>query len=315
MMLQLGALFQWCIRQSAEVVNQMVSVERVKEFGELPSEAPLVVKEIDDDLVDWPRDGSIDVKDLTVRYRSSLPPSLKGASFRVESGQRVGVCGRTGSGKSTLVQALFRILEAEEGTIEIGGANVATMGLHKLRTGMSVIPQVPVLFSGSTVRENLDPFHVFSIAELHAALEDVQMKEAILVDLPDGLDSVVAEGGSNFSVGQRQLLCLARAILSKSRILVLDEPTANVDSRTDELLQQSVSKSFQGATILSVAHRLDTVIDSDRILVLGNGQVLEYGSPADLLSQENGHFTSMVNDTGEKMSRDLRQRSLQKKHN
>eukprot|EP00550_Attheya_septentrionalis_P002538 CAMPEP_0198285332 /NCGR_PEP_ID=MMETSP1449-20131203/4662_1 /TAXON_ID=420275 /ORGANISM="Attheya septentrionalis, Strain CCMP2084" /LENGTH=1282 /DNA_ID=CAMNT_0043982737 /DNA_START=271 /DNA_END=4119 /DNA_ORIENTATION=+ len=315
MMLQLGALFQWCIRQSAEVVNQMVSVERVKEFGELPSEAPLVVKGIDDDLVDWPRDGSIDVKDLTVRYRSSLPPSLKGASFRVESGQRVGVCGRTGSGKSTLVQALFRILEAEEGTIEIGGANVATMGLHKLRTGMSVIPQVPVLFSGSTVRENLDPFHAFSIEELHAALEDVQMKEAILVDLPDGLDSVVAEGGSNFSVGQRQLLCLARAILSKSRILVLDEPTANVDSRTDELLQQSVSKSFQGATILSVAHRLDTVIDSDRILVLGNGQVLEYGSPADLLSQENGHFTSMVNDTGEKMSRDLRQRCLQKKHN
>jgi len=309
MLLQLAGTFQWTVRQSAEVVNQMVSVERVSDFCHLPPEAPLVTRK-DEELETWPRSGSIEVANLKVRYRSSLPLSLSGVSFAIQSGHRVGIVGRTGSGKSTLVQALFRLLEAEGGAILVDGVDISTLGLHKLRTKMSVIPQTPVLFSGCTIRENLDPFGKYDEGVIRRALEDVQMMKAI-DDLPDGLDSVVSEGGSNFSVGQRQLICLARAILRKNKILVLDEPTANVDSRTDELLQQAVGKSFSGATVIAVAHRLDTVIDYDRILVLGKGEVLEYGSPRELLLKKDGNFASMVENTGAQMAGNLRRKAIE----
>ena len=179
--------------------------------------------------------------------------------------------------------------------------------MHKLRRGISVIPQSPILYGGCTLRENLDPFGNYDDVQVNNALEDVHMLDAI-TSLPLGLDSLVADGGLNFSVGQRQLLCLARAILRKNKILVLDEPTANVDSLTDKLLQEAVAKSFEGATIIAVAHRLDTVIDYDKILVLGHGSVLEYGSPNELI-QKGGDFASMVNDTGEEMSKLLRSRA------
>jgi ATP-binding cassette subfamily C (CFTR/MRP) protein 4 len=313
MLLQLAGIFQWCIRQSAEVVNLMVAVERVLAFGAVEPEAPLE-KEGDARLLTegWPHDGSLEIENLSVRYRENLPLSLEKVSFVIPSGARVGVVGRTGSGKSTLVQSLFRLLEADNGEIRLGGVDIKTLGLHTLRTHMSVISQVPVLFSGCSVRENLDPFHTHDDETLRDALDDVHMTNAIN-DLPGGWDSLVAESGSNFSVGQRQLLCLARAILCKNKLLVCDEPTANVDRRTDALLQQALHKSFDGSTILSVAHRLDTVIDNDFILVLGNGHVLEFGSPADLLEKDHGHFASMVSDTGESMSRDLRTRALQAK--
>jgi ATP-binding cassette subfamily C (CFTR/MRP) protein 4 len=313
MLLQLAGIFQWCIRQSAEVVNLMVAVERVLAFGAVEPEAPLE-KEGDALLLTegWPHDGSLEIENLSVRYRENLPLSLEKVSFVIPSGARVGVVGRTGSGKSTLVQSLFRLLEADNGEIRLGGVDIKTLGLHTLRTHMSVISQVPVLFSGCSVRENLDPFHTHDDETLRDALDDVHMTNAIN-DLPGGWDSLVAESGSNFSVGQRQLLCLARAILCKNKLLVCDEPTANVDRRTDALLQQALHKSFDGSTILSVAHRLDTVIDNDFILVLGNGHVLEFGSPADLLEKDHGHFASMVSDTGESMSRDLRTRALQAK--
>jgi ATP-binding cassette subfamily C (CFTR/MRP) protein 4 len=187
----------------------------------------------------------------------------------------------------------------------VDGVDISELGLHKLRTGLSVINQYPVLFSGYTVRENLDPFGRYSKEEVVEALTDVQMIEVVNA-LPQGMNSQVADGGMNFSVGERQLLCLARAMLQKSKILVLDEPTANVDGRTDKLLQQAVDKSFKGATIISVAHRLDTIIENDLILVLGRGEVLEFGSPSELLSIEDGQFTSMVNDTGAEMSRALK---------
>ena len=189
----------------------------------------------------------------------------------------------------------------------VDGINVSTVGLHKLRRGMSVINQYPVLFSGCTVRENLDPFEQYSDEAIREALTDVQMFDAI-DSLEEGINSVVAENGSNFSVGERQLLCLARATLQKTRILVLDEPTANVDRKTDQLLQDAVNKSFPGATIISVAHRLDTIIENDFVLVLGDGKVLEYGTPIDLIGQ-NGHFASMVNDTGVEMAEELRRRA------
>lgn len=311
MLLQLAGLFQWCIRQSAEVVNQFVSVERVLDFGALEPEASLEL-ESDKNLKDWPARGEIDVKDLAVRYRPALPLALDGASFKIASGSRIGVVGRTGSGKSTVVQTLFRLLEAEGGSISIDGVDISTVGLHTLRSKISVIPQAPTLFSGCTVRENLDLFGIHSEEAIQKALRDAHLADAI-AELPRGYDSMVSEGGTNFSVGQRQLLCLARAILSKSKILVLDEATASVDRRTDQLLHESLQESFGDATILAVAHRLDTVIDHDMILVLGQGKVLEYGTPADLI-RTGGMFSKMIKDTGDVMSRDLRQRALAKEN-
>lgn len=310
MLLQLAGMFQWCIRQSAEVVNQMVSVERVLGYGKLEPEAPL---ELDSDKLletSWPNNGAINFSDLAVRYRPALPRSLDGVSFRIPSGSRVGIVGRTGSGKSTVVQTLFRLLEAEDGMIEIDGVDISKVGLHRLRTKISVIPQAPTLFSGCTVRENLDLFGIHSDEAIKKALDDSHLREA-MEKLPKGMHSMVAEGGSNFSVGQRQLLCLARAILSKNKLLVLDEATASVDRRTDQMLHESLDESFRDATILAVAHRLDTVIEHDLILVLGEGKVLEFGTPASLL-QSGGSFSKMVEDTGDAMSKDLKRRALAK---
>jgi len=299
--------FPWVVRQSAEVTNQMVSVERISEFGNLSQEPPLQTQ-ADEEHEHWPTNASITVKNLTTRYRANLPCCLDNVTFSIDSGTRIGVVGRTGSGKSSLVQALFRILEAEEGSIEIGGVDISSIGLHKLRTSMAVISQMPVLFSGCTIKENLDPFEKFDTESITNALVSVQMID-VINNLPCGLDTLVAEGGSNFSVGQRQLLCLARAILLKLHILVLDEPTANIDSDTDKLLQQTLQEEFSEATIICVAHRLDTIIDYDRILVLGDGKILEYGTPRELLSM-NGHFASMVANTG-RMADTLRARVLE----
>ena len=275
----------------------MVSVERILEFGSLLSEAPL---ETQQDIIHstWPNDNSIIIENITVRYRAHLPTCLHGLSFDIKAGERVGVVGRTGSGKSSLVQTIFRLLEPEFGTIMIGGVDISLLGLHKLRTSMAVIPQSPVLFGGCTVRENLDPFQTYEEATIFEALDAVQMTKAIDT-LPFGLETIIAESGSNFSVGQRQLICLARAILLNSKILILDEPTANVDINTDQLLQKTLKEKFSDATIISIAHRLNTIIDYDRIIVLGNGTLLESGTPKKLL-QEDGHFASMVKNSTQK---------------
>lgn len=307
-----GTNFPWIVRQSAEIVNQMISVERILEFGKLEPEAAL---DLTNDTMmkstDWPGLGKIVAKDLSVRYRPTLPFVLKKISFEIPPGSRVGIVGRTGSGKSTFVQSLFRLLEAQGGTMEIDGVDTTNVGLHVLRSGISVIPQNPTLFSGISVRENLDIFGNYSEEAIEEALKDVQMHERIAM-LPQGYDSLVAEGGSNFSVGQRQLLCLARANLKKNRIVVLDEATASVDRATDRLLHKSLNETYKNATILKIAHRLDTVIEDDYILVLGDGKVLEFDSPANLLLESNGALSQMVRDTGETMAGELKKRAFSK---
>lgn len=307
LLIELGMIFQVTVRLSGDVMDQMISVERALEYTELLPEASLRV-ESDEAIANcWPENGSIEVQNLSIRYRETLPLSLDSVSFTIPFGHRVGIVGRTGSGKSTFVQALFRLIEAESGTISIAGIDISNLGLHKLRTGMSVISQHPVLFGGCTVRENLDPFQSSSDEQIMSALEDVQMMK-VVNSLPFGVNSRIAGNGDNFSTGQRQLLCLARAILQKSKILVLDEPSSNIDSQTDKLIQEAVRKSFKGATIISIAHRLDTIIDNDHVLVLGSGKVLEFGSPSELLSL-NGHFASLVNETGHDMAESLKKKA------
>lgn len=216
--------------------------------------------------------------------------------------------GRTGSGKSTLVQTLFRLLEADSGSIIIDGVDISKIGLHRLRSKISVITQMPTLFSGCSIRENLDLFGNYSEEAIVEAIDTAHLTEAIS-ELPNGLDSLVSEGGTNFSVGQIQLLCLARTILCKNKLLVLDEATASVDKHTDQLLHQSLNKAYTNSTIIAIAHRLDTVIDCDLILVLGLGKVLEFGSPAELI-RSNGVFSKMVDDSGESISHDLKKRAF-----
>lgn len=311
-LLQLTGSFQWCMRQSAEVVNLMVSVERLSAFAKLQPEAPLCKPEDKTLPATWPSRGQIQAINLSVRYRPSLPLSLQNLSFLIPGGSRVGIVGRTGAGKSTLVQSLLRLLEPESGRILVDDVDVSALGLHALRAAVSVIPQSPVLFAGCSVRENLDPFGVHADVDVLAALRDVQMEDCVMA-LADGLRAGVAEGGSNFSMGQRQLLCLARAVLRKSKILILDEPTANVDAETDVLLQEAVARSFRDSTILAVAHRLETVIDYDIIMVLGEGgRLLQFGSPKHLLEAKGGCFWQMVQETGEKMAESLKGRAFAK---
>jgi len=311
MLLQLTGIFQWTVRQSAETVNCMVSIERILGFTRLEPEAELT-KPDDRALVEsgWPDEGAISVKDLKVRYRPTLPLVLNNLSFNIPKGSRVGIVGRTGSGKSSLVQALFRLIEADSGCIRIDGVDISTLGLHALRTKISVIPQTPTLFSGCSVRENLDLFGLRSDEELRKVIDECHLSDVVM-GTRSGLDAVVTEGGQNFSVGQRQLLCLARALLNKTNILILDEATASIDKKTEKLLQMTVERNFTDGTILAVAHRLETVIESDFILVLGSGQVLEVGKPADLL-RSGGHFATMVSDAGKEEGADLRRRSFVK---
>ena len=214
--------------------------------------------------------------------------------------------GRTGAGKSSLLQALFRLVECDaDSSIWIDNTSTSEIGLSTLRRTISIIPQSPFIFEG-TVRENLDPFAQYTDKEVWEALEDVQLKH-VVDGFKQKLEEPIAEGASVFSVGQKQLICLARAILRKNKILVLDEATANVDMETDALIQETIKRKFSHCTILTVAHRLDTIIRSDRILVLSHGKVKEYDHPHTLLLNENGHFSGMVRATGKERAQALRE--------
>ncbi|RWR88755.1 ABC transporter C family member 2 [Cinnamomum micranthum f. kanehirae] len=293
--LNITNLLQAILHLASMAENSLNAVERAGTYIELPSEAPAVI-ENNRPPPGWPSSGTIKFEDVVLRYRSELPPVLHGLSFTILATEKIGVVGRTGAGKSSMLNALFRIVELERGRIFIDDYDISKFGLTDLRKVLGIIPQSPVLFSG-TVRFNLDPFSEHNDADLWEALERAHLKDVIRRD-PLGLEAEVSEAGENFSVGQRQLLSLARALLRRSKILVLDEATAAVDVRTDALIQKTIREEFKSCTMLIIAHRLNTIIDCDRVLLLDAGQVLEFDTPEDLLLKEESAFSKMVRSTG-----------------
>ncbi|XP_026807199.1 probable multidrug resistance-associated protein lethal(2)03659 isoform X1 [Rhopalosiphum maidis] len=291
----LTGMFQWGMRQSAELENQMTSVERVLEYTNAPQEAALESPPEKKPSKEWPQKGQIMFKNFYLRYSLDSPHVLKDLNIKIESMEKIGIVGRTGAGKSSLIGALFR-LAVNEGSIFVDDLDINDLGLHELRSKLSIIPQEPVLFSG-TMRKNLDPFDEYPDHALWNALDEVELKDAV-EDLPGGLNSKMSEGGSNFSVGQRQLVCLARAIVRNNKILVLDEATANVDPQTDALIQNTIRNKFRLCTVLTIAHRLNTVMDSDKVLVMDAGKMVEFDHPHNLLKNKDGFLYKMVDQTG-----------------
>ncbi|ELR47516.1 hypothetical protein M91_13685, partial [Bos mutus] len=281
----------------------MISVERVIEYTELEQEAPWELEFRPPP--DWPNNGMIALSDVNFKYSSDGPLVLKDLTTDIKPGEKVGIVGRTGAGKSSFIAALFRLSEPE-GRVWIDKILITKIGLHDLRKKMSIIPQDPIVFTG-TVRKNLDPFNKHTDEELWNVLEEkmsffflyaqVQLKE-IIEELPDKMDTELVESGSNLSVGQKQLVCLARNILRKNQILIIDEATAHVDPSTDELIQKKIREKFAQCTVLTIAHRLSTIIDSDRIMVLDSGRLEEYDEPYVLLQNRDGLFYKMVQQLG-----------------
>ncbi|WEW59727.1 ATP-binding cassette transporter yor1 [Emydomyces testavorans] len=307
-------MLQFTVRQLAEVENNMNATERIHYYGtELEEEAPLHLRELSKD---WPQNGEIVFSNVEMRYREGLPLVLRGLNMKVHGGERVGIVGRTGAGKSSIMSALFRLTELSGGSIEIDGIDISTVGLHDLRSRLAIIPQDPTLFRG-TVRSNLDPFHQYSDLELWSALRKANLvgdesptpasnlnEESIEatenVNQPQQrihLDSPVEEEGLNFSLGQRQLMALARALVRNSRIIVCDEATSSVDFETDHKIQQTMVQGFKGKTLLCIAHRLRTIINYDRICVMDQGRIVEFDAPL-ALWEMGGIFRGMCDRSG-----------------
>ncbi|KAH7651237.1 Xenobiotic-transporting ATPase protein [Dioscorea alata] len=271
--------------------NYIISVERIKQFMHLESEPPAVISDRRPPP-SWPHEGSIDFLELKVKYRPNAPYVLKGITCRIVAGNKVGVVGRTGSGKTTLIGALFRLLEPAAGRILVDGLDICSIGLKDLRLKLSIIPQEPTLFKG-TVRSNLDPLGLHSDQEIWEALEKCQLKTVISSN-PSGLDSSVSDDGENWSAGQRQLFCLGRVLLRKNKILVLDEATASIDSATDAVLQRIIRQEFSSCTVVTIAHRVPTVTDSDTVMLLSYGKLVEYDKPSELMERKDSYFSKLV---------------------
>lgn len=321
--LSITSLLNWAVRNGAETESLMNSVERVLyTTTQTPSEGLAKVDSIpatafrtpptassetplpqsDKELLEsgWPWSGGIVFNDVKMKYRSDFDLVLKGVNLSISPGERVGVVGRTGSGKSSLFRALLRLTDLDAGSIEIDGLDISAIGFKALRSSISIIPQDPYLFSGE-IRLNLDPFSTHSDEILWDALRKANLHE-LVASLPGGLSYQVSEGGSDFSEGQRQLFCLARALVRRSKILLLDEATSSIDSKTSGIIAKMISEEFGGGstTVLTIAHRLDTIMDSDKVLVMEAGKVLEYDSPQALLLNRNSHFSILVASEGTK---------------
>ncbi|KAJ9547916.1 hypothetical protein OSB04_020459 [Centaurea solstitialis] len=291
--LQLNARLSRWILSFCKLENKIISIERIHQYCHIPSEAPPIIEECRPPP-SWPEEGNIEIIDLKVRYKESLPVVLRGVTCAFPGGKKIGIVGRTGSGKSTLIQVLFRLIEPEGGRIIIDNIDISTIGLHDLRSRLSIIPQDPTLFEG-TIRGNLDPLEEHSDQEVWEALDKSQLGDVVR-EKELKLNAPVLENGDNWSVGQRQLVSLGRALLKQARILVLDEATASVDSATDNLIQKIIRTEFKDCTVCTIAHRIPTVIDSDLVLVLSDGQVAEFDSPSRLLEDKFSMFYKLVTE-------------------
>ncbi|KAG6637775.1 ABC transporter C family member 3-like isoform X1 [Carya illinoinensis] len=289
--LNLNMLQAWVIWNICQLENKIISVERILQYTCIPSEPPLVTEENRPDH-SWPSHGEVDIRDLQVRYAPHMPFVLRGLTCTLPGGMKTGIVGRTGNGKSTLIQTLFRIVEPTAGQIMIDGINISLIGLHDLRSRLSIIPQDPTMFEG-TVRTNLDPLEEYADEQIWEALDKCQLGDEIRKK-EGKLDSTVIENGENWSMGQRQLVCLGRVLLKKSKVLVLDEATASVDTATDNLIQETLQQHFSNCTIITIAHRITSVIDSDMVLLLNNGLIEEYDSPTRLLENKSSSFAQLV---------------------
>lgn len=308
--LQVTQSLNWIVRMTVEVETNIVSVERVMEYSRLTPEAPEVI-ESNRPAADWPQSGELKFVDYSTKYRPELDLVLKHINLSIKPHEKVGIVGRTGAGKSSLTLALFRIIESVSGNIEIDNVDTSKLGLADLRHKLSIIPQDSQVFEG-TIRSNLDPTNCFTDDQIWRALDLSKLKEHVLKMYEDSLSNVgedddkiasalevkLSEGGSNLSVGQRQLMCLARALLIPSHILVLDEATAAVDVETDKVLQETIRSEFRDRTILTIAHRLNTILDSDRIIVLEKGEVAEFDTPENLLKKKDSLFYALCKQGG-----------------
>jgi len=297
--LSIVQMIQFTVRQLAEVENGMNATERLHYYGtSLEEEAPLHTVEV---RKSWPESGEIIFNNVQMRYRENLPLVLNGLSMHVKGGERIGVVGRTGAGKSSIMSTLFRLVELSGGSITIDGLDISTIGLHDLRSRLAIIPQDPTLFKG-TIRSNLDPFNEHTDLELWSALRqsDLVSADASLDDKSPGrihLDGIVEDEGLNFSLGQRQLMALARALVRGSQIIICDEATSSVDMETDDKIQQTIATGFKGKTLLCIAHRLKTIINYDRICVMDQGRIAELDTPY-ALYERGGLFRSMCDRGG-----------------
>merc|ERR1711871_475374 len=316
--LSVTSLLNWAVRNVAETENMMNSVERVLYVtNETPMELDNVKNDYnattvllernehyknvpcnDTELKDsgWPWQGGLVLRNVQMRYRADFEPVLKDVDLEIQPGQKIGVVGRTGSGKSTIFRALLRLTELEGGKIYVDGVDISQIGLDALRSAISIIPQDPVLFGGS-IRSNLDPFNERTDTELWEALEKVNLLETIS-NLHGQLSFVVSEGGENFSAGQRQLICLSRALVRRSKLLLLDEATSSVDYETDNLIQRTIREEFKSSTVLTIAHRLNSVLDSDMILCMHDGKVAEFNTPTNLRNDPLSRLSQLLASEG-----------------
>uniref|UniRef100_A0A1Y1M3W5 ABC transporter domain-containing protein n=1 Tax=Photinus pyralis TaxID=7054 RepID=A0A1Y1M3W5_PHOPY len=290
------------VKNITDIENHMISVERILEYDYIGQEGQESSRNMLP--VTWPSSGEIRFEKVNVKYGKTDPNVLKDLTFSVEPLLKIGIVGRTGAGKSSLINALFQLVHTE-GKILIDNINISTIGLHDLRKSISIIPQNPVVFSG-TLRYNLDPANEYQDETLWKALEEVGLKTFV-----QNLRLEISQTSSNFSLGQLQLICLARALLRNNKILILDEATANVDLETDEIIQKTIRRIFSNCTVLTIAHRLNTVMDSDKILVIDSGVAVEYDHPHLLLQNQKGTFYGMVQQTESAMIETLKNVALE----
>ena len=293
-MFNLFLLIGWQLLSDLE--GDLVSYDRCVKMLEIPQEAKQHIN--NPHLKDWPKEGNIEFSDYTLRYRPETEIVLKNLSFSVKSKEKIGIVGRTGAGKSTICLALCRIVEATSGSILIDGVDIKTLGLADLREKITIIPQEPTLFEG-TLRFNLDPVGSISDSELMRMAKKASLEDLVNRD-EKGLDQDIEDGGKNLSSGEKQLIWILRAILRKNKIVLMDEATANIDIKTEQTIQKLIHEEFTESTVLTIAHRLNTIIHSDKVLVLNRGQVEEYDDPQKLIEDKNSMFYSYAKELKKK---------------